>query len=62
VYGYPAIGFDPSEGLLAQARALYPDQTFVAGALPDLAGVAGRELRQRVHLPKDAIPRSVGRS
>src|ERR1700755_1212105 len=37
--GYPATGFDPSEGLLAQARALYPHLTFVAAALPDLAGI-----------------------
>src|SRR5689334_7163685 len=38
--GFPATGFDPSEGLLAQARALYPALTFVPAALPDLAGVA----------------------
>jgi SAM-dependent methyltransferase len=37
--GYPAAGFDASEGLLAEARRRYPDLKFVDAELPDLAGV-----------------------
>ncbi|TWB20899.1 methyltransferase family protein [Nitrospirillum amazonense] len=37
--GYPAVGYDASEGLLAQARARYPGQDFHAATLPDLAGL-----------------------
>lgn len=38
--GYPAIGFDPSEGLLQEARQRHPGVRFQYGALPDLDGVA----------------------
>jgi SAM-dependent methyltransferase len=38
--GYPAAGFDASEGLLTEARRRYPDLKFVDAELPDLAGVA----------------------
>jgi SAM-dependent methyltransferase len=38
--GYPAAGFDASEGLLAEARGRYPDFKFVHAELPVLAGVA----------------------
>ena len=38
--GYPAAGFDASEGLLTEARRRYPDFKFVDAELPDLAGVA----------------------
>ena len=38
--GYPAIGYDPSEGLLREARRRYPRLAFVAAALPELSGVA----------------------
>jgi SAM-dependent methyltransferase len=34
--GYPAIGFDPSEGLLNEARQRHPGVRFQHGALPDL--------------------------
>jgi SAM-dependent methyltransferase len=65
--GYPATGFDPSEGLLAQARALYPALTFVSTALPDLAGVPDASFDNvlcetvLMHLPRDAIAPSVRR-
>jgi SAM-dependent methyltransferase len=36
--GYPAAGFDASEGLLTEARRRYPDLKFVDAELPDLAG------------------------
>ena len=38
--GFPASGFDASEGLLAEARRRYPDFKFTRAELPDLAGVA----------------------
>lgn len=38
--GYPAVGYDASEGLLAQARARYPGLQFARAALPELAGLA----------------------
>jgi SAM-dependent methyltransferase len=37
--GYPAIGFDPSEGILKEARQRHPEVRFKCGALPDLDGV-----------------------
>jgi len=38
--GFPAAGFDASEGLLAEAQRRYPDFRFVHAELPTLAGVA----------------------
>src|ERR1043166_1010801 len=37
---FPTVGYDPSAGLLAQARATYPDVTFEQAALPQLHGIA----------------------
>jgi SAM-dependent methyltransferase len=38
--GFPATGFDASEGLLAEARRRYPSLRFAHAELPDLRGVA----------------------
>ena len=38
--GFPAQGFDASDGLLAQARARYPQFEFIHTELPDLQGIA----------------------
>ncbi len=38
--GFPAKGFDASDGLLAEARARYPKFEFTHAALPDLNGIA----------------------
>ena len=38
--GFPAEGFDASEGLLAEARARHPALRFVRAELPDLSGIA----------------------
>jgi 2-polyprenyl-3-methyl-5-hydroxy-6-metoxy-1,4-benzoquinol methylase len=38
--GFPAVGFDASEGLLTEARARYPDLSFAHADLPDLKGIA----------------------
>jgi SAM-dependent methyltransferase len=38
--GFPATGFDASEGLLAEARRRYPAFTFAHAELPDLRSIA----------------------
>lgn len=38
--GFPAIGYDASEGLLCEARTRYPQHRFEAAALPALAPIA----------------------
>lgn len=38
--GYPAVGYDASDGLVAEARRRYPDLTFARAELPALDGVA----------------------
>lgn len=38
--GFPAVGFDASDGLLAEARARYPHLDFAQAELPDLRGIA----------------------
>jgi SAM-dependent methyltransferase len=40
--GFPVIGYDASEGLLAQARARYPGLRFETAALLELSGIADR--------------------
>lgn len=37
--GFPAVGFEPSRGLLAEARRRHPQVDFQAAALPELEGV-----------------------
>lgn len=43
--GFDAIGYDVSEGLLAQARVRYPDLHFMRAALPELEGVESGRFR-----------------
>ena len=38
--GFPAQGFDASEGLLAEARSRYPGLRFARAELPELSGIA----------------------
>jgi SAM-dependent methyltransferase len=38
--GFPAVGYDASAGLLAEARARYPALDFRSATLPDLAEIA----------------------
>jgi SAM-dependent methyltransferase len=38
--GFPAVGFDASDGLLAEARARYPHLDFAHAQLPGLRGIA----------------------
>jgi SAM-dependent methyltransferase len=37
--GFPAVGFEPSKGLLAVARKRYPNIDFQVASLPELEGV-----------------------
>ena len=37
--GFPAVGYDASEGLLAEARRLHPGVCFQMAALPALQGI-----------------------
>lgn len=64
-HGCPAIGYDASPGLLAEARRRYPELQFAAAALPQLDGVA-RDAFDNVlcetvimHLPPDEIAAAV---
>ena len=63
--GYPARGFDASEGLLAEARARYPQFDFAQAELPDLPRIAANTydnvLCETVimHLERAQIARSV---
>jgi SAM-dependent methyltransferase len=65
--GFPAIGYDASEGLLAQARALYPRLRFVPASLPELAEISDASFDNVLcetvimHLDGDAIAPSVRR-
>lgn len=38
--GFPAEGFDASEGLLTEARSRYPRARFTRAELPELSGIA----------------------
>ena len=38
-HGFPAIGYDASLAMLAEAHAAYPDIELYEAALPDLAGI-----------------------
>ncbi len=63
--GFPAVGYDPSAGLLAQARARYPDLAFHAAALPALEGIADASFANVLcetvimHLPRQDVGPSV---
>jgi SAM-dependent methyltransferase len=37
--GFPAVGFDASEGLLSEARTRYPKSEFASAELPELNGL-----------------------
>jgi trans-aconitate methyltransferase len=66
-HGFPAKGFDASEGLLAEARGRYPGLDFERAELPDLCGVAANAydnvLCETVimHLGRAQIAPSAGR-
>jgi SAM-dependent methyltransferase len=65
--GFPAVGYDPSNGLLAQARARYPALQFAQAALPELDGIAANSFDDVLcetvimHLPPEMIAPSAAR-
>ncbi|HLH89299.1 MAG TPA: class I SAM-dependent methyltransferase [Xanthobacteraceae bacterium] len=65
--GFAVTGFDPSEGLLREARARHPGLPFRQAALPELAGIADASFANVLcetvimHLPHAAIAPSVAR-
>jgi SAM-dependent methyltransferase len=65
--GFPAIGYDASDGLLAEARARYPALKFAHAELPDLSGIAANSFDNVLcetvimHLDRALIAPSVGR-
>jgi SAM-dependent methyltransferase len=65
--GYPAIGYDASERLLAEARRLHPRVQFRYAALPELRGIADETFSNvlcetvLMHLPPMSIVPSVNR-
>jgi SAM-dependent methyltransferase len=65
--GFPAAGYDPSAGLLAQARARYPQLAFHFAALPALEGVADASFANVLcetvimHLPREDVAPSLRR-
>jgi SAM-dependent methyltransferase len=64
---FPAIGYDASEGLLAEARARHPGLRFDGAALPELARLADHSFDNVLcetvimHLAHDAIAPSLRR-
>ena len=65
--GFPAVGFDASDGLLAEARSRYPELDFAHAELPGLKGIVAGSydnvLCETVimHLDRAQIAPSVGR-
>jgi len=65
--GFPAVGYDASDGLLAEARARYPHLDFAHAELPDLRGIAANTFDNLLcetvimHLDRALIAPSVAR-
>ena len=65
--GFAAFGYDPSFGLLVEARRRYPGLAFRSAALPELAGIADGAFANvlcetvLMHLPADAIAPAAAR-
>jgi SAM-dependent methyltransferase len=65
--GFPAVGYDASLGLLAQARARYPHLKFRRAALPALEGIADRSFANVLcetvimHLAQEGIAPAIRR-
>jgi ubiquinone/menaquinone biosynthesis C-methylase UbiE len=66
-HGFRCVGYDASEGLLAEARRRYPDLKFVASALPELSGIEDASFENVLcetvimHLPAAAVAAAVKR-
>lgn len=60
--GFPVVGYDASEGMMAEARHLYPECEFRHALLPDLAGMPSDTYTNvlcsfvLMHLPPTELP------
>ena len=65
--GFPAVGYDASDGLSAEARARYPHLDFAHAELPELRGIAANTFDNLLcetvimHLDRALIAPSVAR-
>ena len=65
--GYPAVGYDASQGLLKEARRRYPDAKFALATLPALTPIAATSFDNvlcdtvLMHLPVNEIASSTRR-
>ena len=65
--GFPCVGYDASDRLLAEARRRYPDLTFAYSYPPALAAIADASFENVLcetvimHLPREAMASSVER-
>ena len=65
--GFTTVGYDPSEGLLAEARARHPGCRFEKAALPELVGITDETFANVLcetvimHMPPMFVPASVRR-
>jgi SAM-dependent methyltransferase len=65
--GFPCVGYDASEGLLAEARRRYPSLKFIASPLPELPVIADASFDNVLcetvimHLPHEVIAPSIKR-
>jgi ubiquinone/menaquinone biosynthesis C-methylase UbiE len=63
--GFPVVGYDASEGMMAEARHLYPECEFLHALLPDLAGVPSNTYTNvlcsfvLMHLPATELPKAL---
>ena len=63
--GFPTVGFEPSKGLLEEARRRHPNVQFQVAALPELEGIADASFRNVLcetvimHLQRELIGPSV---
>jgi len=66
-HGFPTIGYDVSEAMLAEARARYSHIELESAALPELSGLPVRHFENVccetviMHLPRDEIAPAVAR-
>ena len=64
-HGYPCVGFDASDALLAEAQTRFPDWRFERSSLPALDEISPRTFDNVVcetvlmHLPRDAVAPAV---
>jgi SAM-dependent methyltransferase len=65
--GFPALGYEPSQGLRAEARSRYPGLAFHDAALPELVGISDGAFENVLcetvimHLRRESIVPSVVR-